>query len=34
MFAGTLLCSVPILLLFLFLQRVFIRGLLVGSIKG
>ena len=34
MFAGTLLCSIPILLLFLFLQRVFIRGLLVGSIKG
>jgi raffinose/stachyose/melibiose transport system permease protein len=34
MFAGTVLCSIPILLLFLFLQRVFIRGLLVGSIKG
>jgi len=34
LFAGTLLCSIPILLLFLFLQRVFIRGLLVGSIKG
>jgi raffinose/stachyose/melibiose transport system permease protein len=34
MFAGTLLCSIPILLLFLFMQRVFIRGLLVGSIKG
>lgn len=31
---GTLLCSIPILLLFLFMQRVFIRGLLVGSIKG
>jgi raffinose/stachyose/melibiose transport system permease protein len=34
LFAGTLLCSVPILLLFLFMQRVFIRGLLVGSVKG
>jgi raffinose/stachyose/melibiose transport system permease protein len=34
MFAGTLLCSIPILLLFVALQRVFIRGLLVGSIKG
>jgi raffinose/stachyose/melibiose transport system permease protein len=34
LFAGTLLCSIPILLLFLFMQRVFIRGLLVGSIKG
>jgi len=34
MFSGTLLCALPILLLFLFLQRVFIRGLLVGSIKG
>jgi raffinose/stachyose/melibiose transport system permease protein len=33
-FAGTLLCSIPILILFLTLQRVFIRGLLVGSIKG
>jgi len=34
LFAGTVLCSIPILLLFLFLQRVFIRGMLVGSIKG
>jgi raffinose/stachyose/melibiose transport system permease protein len=34
LFAGTVLCSVPILLLFLFLQRVFIRGMLVGSVKG
>ncbi len=34
LFAGTVLCSIPILLLFLFLQRVFIRGLLVGSVKG
>jgi raffinose/stachyose/melibiose transport system permease protein len=34
LFGGTLLCSIPILLLFLFLQRVFIRGLLVGSLKG
>jgi raffinose/stachyose/melibiose transport system permease protein len=34
LFAGTVLCSIPILILFLFLQRVFIRGLLVGSIKG
>jgi raffinose/stachyose/melibiose transport system permease protein len=34
LFAGTVLCSIPILLLFLFLQKVFIRGILVGSIKG
>jgi raffinose/stachyose/melibiose transport system permease protein len=34
MFAGTLLCSIPILILFLTLQKVFIRGILLGSIKG
>ena len=34
MFAGTLLSSIPILLLFLFLQRMFIRGIIVGSLKG
>lgn len=34
LFAGTLLCSIPILVLFLFLQRVFIRGIVMGSVKG
>lgn len=34
LFAGTLLCSIPILILFLSLQRVFIRGIMVGSVKG
>ena len=34
LFAGTLLCSIPILILFLLLQKVFIRGITVGSVKG
>jgi raffinose/stachyose/melibiose transport system permease protein len=34
LFAGTLLCSLPILILFLFMQRMFIRGIIVGSLKG
>lgn len=34
LFAGTLLCSIPILLLFIFMQKVFIRGILIGSVKG
>ena len=34
LFAGTLLCSIPILILFLSLQRVFIRGIILGSVKG
>lgn len=34
LFAGTLLCSLPILILFLSLQKVFIRGIMIGSVKG
>jgi raffinose/stachyose/melibiose transport system permease protein len=34
LFAGTLLCSIPILILFLSLQKVFIRGIMLGSVKG
>jgi raffinose/stachyose/melibiose transport system permease protein len=33
-FGGTFVVSVPILLLFLFLQRYFIRGVVAGAIKG
>jgi len=28
------MAPIPILLLFLFLQKVFIRGMLLGSVKG
>lgn len=34
LFAGTLLCSIPILVLFLLMQKVFIRGITMGSVKG
>jgi raffinose/stachyose/melibiose transport system permease protein len=34
LFAGTLLCSIPILVLFLSLQKVFISGITVGAVKG
>ena len=34
LFAGTLLCSIPILVLFLSMQKVFVRGIMLGSIKG
>ncbi len=34
LFAGTLLCSIPILILFLGLQKVFIKGITMGSVKG
>ena len=32
--AATLVCSAPTLILFLLLQRYFVRGLLAGSVKG
>jgi len=32
--AGTLLCSLPIVLLFIALQRFFIQGLTIGAVKG
>jgi raffinose/stachyose/melibiose transport system permease protein len=34
LFAGTLLVSLPIMILFLFLQRVFIKGIVAGAVKG
>jgi raffinose/stachyose/melibiose transport system permease protein len=33
-FGGTFIVSLPILLLFIFLQRYFIRGVVAGAIKG
>jgi raffinose/stachyose/melibiose transport system permease protein len=33
-FGSTFLVSVPILLVFLFLQRYFVRGVVAGAIKG
>ena len=33
-FGGTFIVSVPILLVFLFLQRYFVRGVVAGAIKG
>jgi raffinose/stachyose/melibiose transport system permease protein len=33
-FGSTFLVSVPILLVFLFLQRYFVRGVAAGAIKG
>lgn len=34
MFAGTLLCALPIIVLFLFMQKTFIKGVVAGSVKG
>jgi len=34
MMAGAVLTVLPVLLLFLALQRYYIRGILVGSVKG
>jgi raffinose/stachyose/melibiose transport system permease protein len=34
LFAGTLLCSIPILILFLALQKVFVKGITMGAVKG
>jgi ABC-type glycerol-3-phosphate transport system permease component len=33
-FGSTFIVSVPILLVFLFLQRYFVRGVVAGAIKG
>ena len=33
-FAGVLLTSVPMMVLFLFLQKYFIKGIAAGSVKG
>ena len=32
--AGTLLCSLPVILLFLLLQRECVAGLTAGAVKG
>ena len=34
MMAGAVLTVLPVLLLFLMLQRYYIQGLLLGSVKG
>jgi multiple sugar transport system permease protein len=34
MMAGAVITVVPVLVLFLALQRYYIRGLLLGSVKG
>ena len=34
MMAGAVLTVLPVLLLFLLLQRYYIQGLLLGSVKG
>jgi len=34
MMAGAVITVLPVLLLFLALQRYYVRGLLVGSVKG
>jgi len=34
MMAGSVVTIVPVLVLFLILQRYYIQGLLVGSVKG
>jgi multiple sugar transport system permease protein len=34
MMAGAVLTVLPVLLLFLALQRYYIRGILMGSVKG
>lgn len=34
LFSGTLLVSLPIMLLFIFTQRVFISGITAGAVKG
>jgi raffinose/stachyose/melibiose transport system permease protein len=33
-FGGTLLCSIPVLILFILLQRYFISGMIAGAVKG
>jgi multiple sugar transport system permease protein len=34
MMAGSVVTIVPVLLAFLFLQRQYVRGVLLGSVKG
>jgi len=33
-FGGTLLCSLPVIILFLSLQKYFIHGIVAGAVKG
>jgi raffinose/stachyose/melibiose transport system permease protein len=34
LFAACFLCALPLLVIFAFLQKFFIKGLAVGSVKG
>ena len=34
MMAGAVLTVMPVLVLFLFLQRAYLRGVMMGSLKG
>jgi multiple sugar transport system permease protein len=34
MMAGSVLTVMPVLVVFLFLQRFYIRGIMTGSVKG
>ena len=34
MMAGSVLTIMPVMLVFLFLQRYYIQGVMVGSVKG
>jgi multiple sugar transport system permease protein len=34
MMAGSVLTVMPVLVVFLFLQRYYIRGIMTGSVKG
>jgi multiple sugar transport system permease protein len=34
MMAGSVLTILPVMLVFLFLQRYYIQGVMVGSVKG
>ena len=33
-FAAVVMCSIPIILVFLFLQKYFVKGIAAGAVKG